>query len=157
MKKLFQKLISQINVTEIATGLIAATAGYAISEAEILMYKVYIPIWGLLVILLIPFLFWFLIRHLMQNRKRVFKTGDTVSILGDPRPFIVFEYCIWQPLTLKLKQKNGNWAISVQQKFVSEFKEEKEEYRPGWLPSSVNFQMDMDQTPPIHVGILKKL
>lgn len=128
--------------------------GYLTSSAGILTYKVYIPIWGLCLVLFMPFLIWYLIRLLLQKRKRAFKTGDTVSILGDSRYFIVFEYYTWKPLTLKLKLQDGDLIISVQHKYVSLLKEAP---KRAWLPPDITCPVYRCIDPPKYTAEIKEL
>lgn len=81
-----------------------------------------LPYWLIFIIVVTPYFVYKVIEIIIKTRRRKFKTGDIVSILGDKRDFIVFDYKTWNPDYVKIKRVNGDMALCVHQKFLTEFK-----------------------------------
>lgn len=126
MKELVKKIISFASNATTITTFCALIAGYFTAYCGVLTELISMPVWLLIIAIFLPFAIWTFIRYCLKVKKRKYKTGNLVSILGDERPFIVYEYYIWQPLYLKLKERHGNYTICVHQKFIVDYKEKSE-------------------------------
>ena len=123
MKELFKKIVNFASSATTITTFFALLAGYFTAYFGVLTERISIPVWLLIIAVFIPFAVWAFIRHRLQMKKRKYKTGDLVGILGDKRPFVVYEYYIWQPLYIKLKERDGNYAICAHQTFIVDYEE----------------------------------
>lgn len=124
------------NATVVCT-FITSIFAFLLMYYKVLVIQFYIPLWAFILSVSFPFTCWWLIRYRLSTRKRKYKTGDIIQVLGDSRPFIVFTYYFWYPSYLKLKEKDGDCIIAVHQKYISEYiNYEDDSTRLSFLPQS---------------------
>jgi hypothetical protein len=80
-----------------------------------------LPYWAVAVGLAAPFVVYKILEIALQSRRRSFKTGDLVMVLGDTRKFVVFGYYSWRPRCAKLKQYNDDLTIAISDKYLQAY------------------------------------
>lgn len=142
MKEILRKFITfATNITTLSS-FVTLLAGYFAAHFGVLTKMISLPVWALILSISLPFISWTVIRLTLQRKKRTFKTGDHVSMLADLRDFVVYEYSIWQPLKVTIKENNGNEYRSISQHFLRKYQE------PEPMEKVIDIISKLDKQPP---------
>lgn len=102
---------------------ILSLATAALAAAGWLFNTVCIPYWAVAAGLAVPFMVYKTLVIILQSRRRSFKTGSLVMVLGDTRKFVVFGYYTWRPRCAKLKQYNDDYTIAIHDRYLQPWSE----------------------------------
>ncbi len=119
MKKSWKKIKNFVTDALTITTAIISVSAYILGYLHLFSHEVCVPYWAMIVGFVSPYIIYKITEALVKKRRRKFKTGDVVSILGDKRDFMVFEYETWRPDYVKIKRINGDMVLLVHQKFLT--------------------------------------
>lgn len=126
--------------------LIIAVTGYALYWLNWLNYFITILVWQLILILLAPHALFLVARLLWLKQKKIYKTGDFVSIVADQRKFVLIRYHRYIPLYAVCKEYDSCSVITLHQKYLTPWVEPK---RFEELMRNMTTKIKQDKTIPI--------
>lgn len=119
MKEKILKFLEYLfNIKDIilTVAFIAGSAGGFITG--FFMRKVTLSIWQIILLIIIPWMYYGLIVRVNGRMKRRFNTGDMVSIVADERKFVMVRYSFWFPQYAICKEYNKDHIVMVHQKYL---------------------------------------